>query len=946
MVGYRVSLIALLLLSALISPMSFAKSVALKTITVNLPTKFGTLYGQIHYDEKDLDIALKVEKIINTDLVKVIDYFQYVPRNTVHFNIDPYMRVTNGNARTFPTNIVNLYKFPASNNEHLIVFDDWLRGLVFHEYTHITHLDQTRGMVEVGRQIFGNVAKLLTNDVPRWFTEGIAVWSESHLMEADGRLQNPLFKKELLVQFLKNDFCKTIDCLDEPGVYPGGQLAYWAGAQFMEYIEKKKPGAIKCLVETNSENFPFLLNQVFKDCTGNSAQNNFDSFRNDLIADQPKIGPESEAWGVKVNNFFGSDNLQAGMILDENILYKVEQNRKHEALVSYDLQDNMTMMVGNFHYPISELEGIMTMPSLDTEVKYLIVGFNEDPSFRENNRTWKLVNADTLLVEAELPFKNDPSYVIGLDNNRFLTASFIDNRWRIESQKIDFNLKSVVEVSLIQQFSKDINITYFKKSGQKIFLKVNEANESTTLLVSDLNLEKYYNIYSSKNYYDIPLLCENFFILREKDNSMLFELGENLNNITKSKINPTLLNRVALMMANNNRTLIVENSFKSKELSLKDTLATLKKDSTDITSTELPIFNFNKSADSIVIPKDVENFPKLYHLRPYYWFLSAGTTDNLFSIGAMTTLSDPMDINTINATALAYPSVNKFGGNLNFIHKLTSVSDLWSVNGYLNQSYSQTDFSSAVNETTEGSVGSNYKILLKRWELVPGLYAGTTKTSDFISDRTVNDAGTSLAIQYQSLSYDDFFQSLVLQTKFQNDMPDIGKSYFNLQSNLKGESRFLERLVGGFQTSYGKLYKDGYSQGFLNAGGTSGPGVYRWHEFYGLPYSNAYGNEVFTLRLYLDYNCWYIYKGSGLFPVYLKELHLLAGSDTMEADRIYLNNQILRNKTIHSFFIGPRLKMNLFYYFPLDLDMIFSTIKNPAGGSVNQAELSINANVF
>ncbi|MBC7428329.1 MAG: hypothetical protein H7336_06940 [Bacteriovorax sp.] len=943
MVGYRVSLIALLLLSALISPMSFAKSVRLKTITVNQTTPYGTLYGQIHFDEKDLDVALKVEKIIKNDLIKVVNYFQHVPKNTVHFNVDPYIRLTNGNARVFPTNIINIYKFPASNSEHLIVFDDWLRGLVFHEYTHITHLDQTRGFVEGGRKIFGNVAKLLTNDVPRWFTEGIAVWSESHLMNGDGRLQNPLFRKELLVQFLNNDFCKTIDCLDDPGVYPNGQLAYWAGAHFIEYLENKKPGAVKCLVESNSQNFPFFLDSVFTECTGNSAQNNFDNFRSELISSQPKAASESE--GTAVVNAFGSNNLQKGVILDENILYKVEQDREREALVSYDLQENVSLLVSKFHYGISELQGITTMPALDPEAKYLLMSFHEDPFFRGNNRTWKLINAETLLAEAELPFKNDPSYVIGLGNNRFLTASFIDNNWRIERQRIDLVNKTAAEVVLVQQFSSGISLTYFKKSGQTVFMKIHLENESTSLVMSDLTMEKFYSVYSSKNYYDIPVLNEKFIVVREKENSAIYEFNGEFKTFSKSTLGIGQLNGVASLETNDGRILMLENNLKSKDMSLKDTLASLKKGSSASASNTFTAVSFNQ-AQVVAETPDMESFPKFYHLRPYYWFIATGTSDNLFSIGAMTTFSDPMDINIINASVLTYPSESKIGGSLNFVHKFTSVSDLWSVNGFFNQEYSKTDFSPIVNETTEGSIGTNYTILLQRWALIPGLYAGTTKTNDFISGRTTNHLGSNLVAQYQAQHFDDFFQNLIFQVKLQNDLPDTGKNFFNLQSKIQIEARFQERLTAGIKSSYGKLYKSGFSQGVLYGGGATGLGTNRWHEFYGVPYSNAYGNEIMTLRLYLDYNFWYIYHGNGLTPIYFREAHLLLGRDMMSADRIILNDRVIRDKTIHSLFIGPRLKMNVLYYIPLDLDLIFSSIKNPNGGTVNQVELGMNADLF
>jgi hypothetical protein len=80
--------------------------------------------------------------------------------------------------------------------------------------------------------------------------------------------------------------------------------------------------------------------------------------------------------------------------------------------------------------------------------------------------------------------------------------------------------------------------------------------------------------------------------------------------------------------------------------------------------------------------------------------------------------------------------------------------------------------------------------------------------------------------------------------------------------------------------------------------------------------------------------------------VFLKEAHLLLGREMMSADRIFLAGKRFDNKTIHSFFIGPVLKTNLFYYVPADIEMIFSTTKRPDTGSVNQVEFNVKADLF
>ncbi|PYR59559.1 MAG: hypothetical protein DMF85_07450 [Acidobacteria bacterium] len=52
---------------------------------------------------------------------------------------------------------------------------DWLRLVLTHEYTHIVHLDRSRGWIGGLRRVFGRVPVLFPNQfLPVWQIEGIA----------------------------------------------------------------------------------------------------------------------------------------------------------------------------------------------------------------------------------------------------------------------------------------------------------------------------------------------------------------------------------------------------------------------------------------------------------------------------------------------------------------------------------------------------------------------------------------------------------------------------------------------------------------------------------------------------------------------------------------------------------------------------------------------------
>jgi hypothetical protein len=906
---------------------SVSEAEVLKTINVSMPTNYGTFFGEIHYSEKDLVLALRVERIIKEDLIKVINYFEYVPLDVVHFNIDPYVRLTNGNARTFPTNIINLYNFPANNLEHLIVMENWLQGLVLHEFVHITHLDQTRDYLNIGRQIFGTIAKVPAGIVPRWFTEGIAVWGESHLING-GRLNNPLFNKELLIQFKKHDFCKSIDCLDTPGVYPQGQLAYWAGAHFMEYLENKKPKTIKCLVEMNSASLPFFLNNAFEACAGEKAQDLYKKFREEYEASDSPLYIGKQEWGDKISNVFGSDDYQAGFVLEGDRLFKVEHDKQSEALVAYDLKDEVNFKA-LFDSPIVD---VSSMVDVDNENKMLLISFNDNSNFRNQNKIWKLVNPDTLLVERTLAFPHDPSYVVPISGEDYVTFSYWENQWRAERGG-----------EILRIFPSNYNISLVKKMGSQLLLKINDANGFSSLVLTDYRLQKLIEIYKSDKTYDLPLISEKFLVLREGEALKLLELDSK---VLISSLPPKLFNNITFAAFNEVRVLALDNRLKTQQKTALESEEYIKKEKSETKPVEVTEFKILQSPTSSFASEKAESYPRLDHLIPHYWFLAVGSSDNLGSIGAMTTFVDPMEVHFLNATALVYPSESKAGGNLDYIQKMVKFTDLWTVAAYANQDYSKTDFNSTLIVSRDLKLRTNYKFLFKRWTYVPGLFAGTSSTEDFISHRTVQDAGISQALAFQALTYDEFFQYFTSGANLQVNKANLGNAYLVAQVQAEAGWRFTQNLMGSIKGSFSKLFKSDFVRGVVYGGGVSDYAKVRVHEFYGLPYSNAFGNEIVTARFALDYNFWDIYRGKNLVPFFFKEAHLLLGRESLYANRIFLDGDILRDKMINALFVGPRLKMNIFYYVPTNIDLIFSSIAHPNGKNINQVDFTISADLF
>ena len=89
---------------------------------------------------------------------------------------------------------IALYVTPPDNWFSTAYYDDWLRLLCFHEYTHFLNMDATRGFWATGRYLFGDA--LLPNSAwPAWMLEGLAVYMETRYTHS-GRGTEPVLRDD------------------------------------------------------------------------------------------------------------------------------------------------------------------------------------------------------------------------------------------------------------------------------------------------------------------------------------------------------------------------------------------------------------------------------------------------------------------------------------------------------------------------------------------------------------------------------------------------------------------------------------------------------------------------------------------------------------------------------------------------------------------------------
>jgi hypothetical protein len=140
----------------------------------------------------------------------------------------------NGFASVLPRNTIQVFATGPTGFNELDDHEDWLYGLVAHEYTHILHLDTMEGLPTIYNRIFGKTWS--PNQImPRWLIEGIAVYEESK-RSAGGRNRGTRFDEVIRIARDGHKDLRLDEISGAPRQYPRGNAAYVYGSHFLRYL--------------------------------------------------------------------------------------------------------------------------------------------------------------------------------------------------------------------------------------------------------------------------------------------------------------------------------------------------------------------------------------------------------------------------------------------------------------------------------------------------------------------------------------------------------------------------------------------------------------------------------------------------------------------------------------------------------------------------------------
>lgn len=882
----------------------------LKTYNLEIMTNHGPLKFLAHTSSDDKDYVGRVFAILKEDAPRLVDYFQYAPSEITHIVLDEEATIANGSATVFPANVIELFTTSPRALEHLSRNNDPIRALVIHEFTHILHLDQTTGFLDIIKSIFGSIGKLggLT---PRWFSEGIGTWAESHFTDY-GRLKNDLMKSELAAKMLNSNFCQNIDCLDAPGQYPHGQYAYWIGGFFMEHLENKKSGTINCLIKENSANFAFMLNHAFYNCLGENAQNSFLKFTEEFKNQYGEKRNYSDLERIVLPEEFPVWQSSFEVINDEIFFISKDDKDYYQNILSKNQHHKKKAKF--------DIEQYEKATKYTKESGALILSALKERRL-ESSRLALYEKNNEIIKEGE--FK----YFFEVEKERFITFSFEDNQWIIRDGQ--------------DEIYRDAPFTHFEQinpieiGGDHFFILranfLNGANE-------EINEWK---LFSLKNKSMIPLHISNSRFLYACDEKIILQGSET--EIIDLKImklltgpSPEWMSEVIEMRGDKGNAYMILKSDPSALYVKKNFCNSFNSFTPSEDGRE--ILNFSKSDFKEEISKE-ENYRPYLYFKPHYWMFNALVgSDTLDYYSVLTSINDPLDRHEVSLNISYYSDVEKVAPSISYTF---NPDDYWARLSY-QKSFSKNSFSRQANSDEEYSFKMGREYEFTHFDLTPGMRISLDESEDFFSKSSGQEYGVFLeGILREYLENDLFKSGLFYTTAYERRVKGhkAYKGYEGLASITLSPFSHINLLLRG---SYGQLDKKSFQAGLLYGGGYSN----EMHSFYGLDYSDLFGNRIWTTRAEIFTNIFRPYRGYDLFPAFVKEVDLILGTDYAKSDFIAIKNTLKRNDTVQSYYLGARFKALVAYLAPVDIDLLFTTIDDDRAGKVNSSLLILNSSFF
>jgi hypothetical protein len=245
----------------------------------------------IHFHQREETLARRIAGFVE-GVAREIDGRLGAPRGRIHVILVDQTDQSNGWATVLPYNLIELSAVPPASETIIGNTDDWLRLVFSHEYTHIVHLEKSRGWIGSLGQVFGRLPVLRPNVfLPQWQVEGIATYEES-VVSGEGRVPAGDFRM-ILDRAAAAHRLAPLDRAGGVVDWPSGNSAYVYGAYFHDYLAGRYGAeSLRRLADATSGRLPYFGSRAFRTVFGRSLGALWKDFQADT---SNRLAPEPDA---------------------------------------------------------------------------------------------------------------------------------------------------------------------------------------------------------------------------------------------------------------------------------------------------------------------------------------------------------------------------------------------------------------------------------------------------------------------------------------------------------------------------------------------------------------------------------------------------------------------------------------------------------------------------
>jgi len=220
--------------------------------------------AEIYFHRGEDSLAGRLSRIID-EVVPELDQRFGAPRGRLRVILVDQTDQSNGWATVIPYNLIEITAVPPPADSSIGNTDDWLRMVFAHEYTHVVHLEQSRGMLGGLRHLFGRLPLFYPNlFLPDWQIEGLATYEESRIT-GQGRVPAGDFRMLLNTAAAAGRFAPLDRATSAVIDWPRGASSYLYGAYFHQYLaDRFGAETLSQLARETAGRLPFTGSRAFK----------------------------------------------------------------------------------------------------------------------------------------------------------------------------------------------------------------------------------------------------------------------------------------------------------------------------------------------------------------------------------------------------------------------------------------------------------------------------------------------------------------------------------------------------------------------------------------------------------------------------------------------------------------------------------------------------------